>query len=594
MTLLMEIQADAQRVVNAICAALGMEVTISDTEYNLVASSRDYHASKGEKLNSAFKAELFRLGKTIVIDTPGKHPLCSGCIWEGKCPEKALILKPIFFKGKVIGDIGLTSLTEEQRYKLITMQDVYMQYLDQMAELLVVKLAERIAHNEMLIFMKQLKTIMDFTEEGLISIDEEGNIIHSNKIAAQLLNKQQGEVAGGKIESILPALPFQEIKNSKEEVWEGELIFSRCKTRFHLLTTARTVRVEGRLKAIIISIRDMGQVRDFVYKIGVSSKIYNFDDIIGESQPLQFVKDLAREVANSISTVLILGETGTGKELIARSIHYTSLRKHKPFIAVNCSAIPESLLESELFGYEGGAFTGAKKEGKPGKFELANGGTIFLDEIGDMPLYLQAKLLRVLQEKEIERLGSTRTVPLDVRVIAATHKDIEAMVGNGEFREDLYYRLNVIPIRMPPLRERIDDVPLLINHMVQKYAYLLNKNISSVSEDVIRIFLSYDWPGNIRELENSIEYAVNIEKTDTITSSSLPVRFYKLNKDLGLVDFIDSTNAMKKKLRNVERTQILAILNKYRSIPKGKEIAARELGFGRSTFYRKLKELGIE
>lgn len=249
--------------------------------------------------------------------------------------------------------------------------------------------------------------------------------------------------------------------------------------------------------------------------------------IISNDYKIENIKSQIKKISNSSSSVLITGDTGTGKEVVAKAIHYTSKRANNPFIPINCANIPDSLFESELFGYEEGAFTGAKKGGKLGLFELANGGSIFLDEIGELPIYLQAKLLRVLQENAIQRLGSITNIPVDIRIIAATNQDLESMVNENKFRADLFYRLNVIPIYLPPLNQRLSDIDILSTHFIEKYNRKLMKNINNISKEALELMKSYSWPGNVRELENTIEYAINMEDTEIIHIESLPHRIRK-------------------------------------------------------------------
>ena len=243
--------------------------------------------------------------------------------------------------------------------------------------------------------------------------------------------------------------------------------------------------------------------------------------IVGASKVMRRVFDYVKKISDTTATVLILGESGVGKELVARKIHYASSRKNKPFVKLNCAALPETIIESELFGHERGAFTGAVSERK-GRFELAQGGTIFLDEIGELSINVQTKLLRVLQEREFERVGGTETLECDVRVITATNKNLEEGIKNGSFREDLYYRLNIIPVTVPPLRERKSDIPLLVNHFIEKFSKLNNKNVRRISTPAIDMLFSYHWPGNIRELENCIEHAVILTEDDVIHGYHLP------------------------------------------------------------------------
>lgn len=308
-----------------------------------------------------------------------------------------------------------------------------------------------------------------------------------------------------------------------------------------------------------------------------------FAGIVGHSSALRRVLQLVETVATGDSTVLLLGETGTGKELIARAIHNCSPRNGHAFVKLNCAAIPTGLLESELFGHERGAFTGAITQ-KIGRAEVADQGSLFLDEIGDIPLELQPKLLRVLQEREFERLGSTRTKKIDIRIVAATHRDLEEMIPKGEFRSDLYYRLNVFPISIPPLRERPEDIPLLVQHFVQEAARKLNKMIDSIPSDTMGALTDYQWPGNIRELENVIERAVILSP-----SSVLRVPYRDLRSRVTAGHFSEKLETM----ADVEREHIRTILKETRWVLSGTRGAAARLGMNRSTLYFRMKKLGI-
>jgi formate hydrogenlyase transcriptional activator len=308
-----------------------------------------------------------------------------------------------------------------------------------------------------------------------------------------------------------------------------------------------------------------------------------FGGIIGQSPALRGVLQMVDQVAPGDSTVLLLGETGTGKELIARAIHNCSSRRDQGFVKLNCAAIPSGLLESELFGHERGAFTGAITQ-KVGRIELADQGSLFLDEIGDIPLELQPKLLRVLQEREFERLGSTRTKRVDVRVVAATHRDLEGMVLERQFRSDLYYRLNVVPIFLPPLRKRPEDIPLLVRHFVQRFATKVGKTIDMISSDTMEALRRYPWPGNIRELENVIERAVVLSRGPV-----LRIAHHDLSSRIAPGQNTDRPQT----LEEVERNHILTILKETRWLLSGPDGAAARLGLNRSTLYFRMKKLGI-
>jgi len=318
---------------------------------------------------------------------------------------------------------------------------------------------------------------------------------------------------------------------------------------------------------------------------------YSFDNIIGKSQPMLEVFEMVKKVADTDSTILLLGESGTGKELIAKAIHYNSSRRHYPFVPVNCGAIPAELLESELFGHEKGAFTGAIST-RQGRFERAHRGTIFLDEVAEMPLHLQVKLLRVLQEREFERVGGNKTIQVDVRIIAATNRDLEEAVEKGRFRKDLYYRLNVIPIVLPPLREKREDVPLLVNHFLNLMCRKKKRRIKGISEEAMNILMNYSWPGNVRELENIIERIVILKQDNgPIMPKDIPlkIRGFKDTSSIPL-DIPDGGINLPQILDELEKGLIEKALNKAGGI---KSRAADLLGINRTTLIEKMRKKGM-
>ena len=316
---------------------------------------------------------------------------------------------------------------------------------------------------------------------------------------------------------------------------------------------------------------------------------YHFENLIGKSRAMQEIFKLIEQVAGSRSTVMVYGKSGTGKELVAKAVHYNSQRVAKPFVAVNCAAIPAELLESELFGHEKGSFTGAIAT-KVGKFELATGGTLFLDEVGSMRLDLQAKILRALQEREIERVGGTRTIKIDVRVLAATNRDLKRAVEEGAFREDLYYRLNVVPITLPPLRQRRDDIPLLVEHFLAKYNREFNRSVKGFSAGATAALYQYDWPGNVRELENVIERAVALAQSETISLRELPLDISVVGRNM-MEDIQRAGLSLREARSRFEKQFILSVMEK---VQWNQTEAARLLGLHRNTLLWKLQRLGIE
>jgi len=349
----------------------------------------------------------------------------------------------------------------------------------------------------------------------------------------------------------------------------------------------RALPIDGEdgVKGIAVILRPFDDISRIVTRLSLQTTGYTIQDILGTSDAMCEIRERAKVIAPSKSTVLIRGESGTGKEMLARAIHNLSPRQQGMFMAINCTAIPEALLESELFGYEDGAFTGARKGGKIGKIELANKGTLFLDEIGDMPLFLQAKILRVLQERQVERIGGIIPTAVDVRIIAATHRNLEEMMIKGEFREDLYYRINVIPMLIKPLRERKEDLNVLCEYFIQVYNQQLNKNVQFLSDAFRQRLRDYSWPGNVRELQNILEYAMSLTEDSTLTEDHLSPRLKQSEKSEDLDGF---------NLENIERETILRCLQTSEDSVRGKERAAKALGIGMATLYRKLARYNIQ
>lgn len=363
---------------------------------------------------------------------------------------------------------------------------------------------------------KKIKTILDTVSEGILAVDVSGNITSVNPVVEKIFRHSSTELLGRNIGDVLsPEVPILQCLRDGKSYNNLEISISHPKGRLNFFSTARPLKDDmGNIIGAVACIKDMSDVKQLVYTV-TKPVMTTFDEIKGTSLPLKKAMDLARKVAKGNSTVLIRGESGTGKELFARAIHMESSRRGKPFVPVNCAALPDNLLESELFGYVEGAFTGAHKRGKLGLFEFANHGTIFLDEIGELSTHLQAKLLRVLQEGRVRRIGDRVENVVNVRVIAATNRNLEEMITNGGFRDELYYRLNVVPIFIPPLRRRKEDIPVLARYLVEKFNRRLNKNVIKISPEAMEKLINYQWPGNIRELENVLERAMVLVHEDT-------------------------------------------------------------------------------
>lgn len=454
------------------------------------------------------------------------------------------------------------------------------------------------------VFVKRLHQIFDPVSIPIIMVNKETEVVMINEAFADYLGYPRSEIIGRKVQEIDPNSRFPYVIKSKQPEFAHKHKFTNGHTaivhRLPVLDENGDV-VYGFGMVIFDDLKKLQEVLEknkllegklHIYQEELKNMRgakYSWSSIIGNSLLMQDVKAMAARAAKTDSNVLINGESGTGKELFAHAIHNDSKRFDGPFIKINCAAIPKDLLESELFGYEEGAFTGAKKQGKVGKFELASGGTIFLDEIGDMPLDMQVKILRVLQEKEIERIGGNKTIPVDCRIIAATNRDLVARIRENEFREDLYYRLNVVNIEVPPLRLRKDDVEILTLKLMEKLSSSLGKFVSNITVDALDTLKLYNWPGNIRELENVVERAINMTDSETIEIQHLPP-FIIAGQSHEQIEMTDLTS-LRHAVEEVEKATILKCL---RAVSYNKLKAAKILGISRTSLYEKIEKFQID
>lgn len=360
--------------------------------------------------------------------------------------------------------------------------------------------------------VEEQRAIIDHIGDGLMVFAQGGVVRHVNAVAGRILGIDPATSVGKPLEQLIDFKPIiAPIFSTGVGYIDRELIIDSPARHLHLLDTAIPIKNGGgKVVSVVNTFREIKRVRKIAGKYAGNYARYTFDNIVGHSAGLLSAVDAARKAARGAANLLLSGESGVGKEVFAQAIHNGSSRESQPFIAINCAALPHDLIESELFGHAPGSFTGATRDGRPGKFESADGGTVFLDEISELPIDVQAKLLRVLQEREVTRLGDTRGIPIDVRIICASNRDLQAMVRDKEFREDLYYRCNVIEIQIPPLRSRLEDIPVTANFFLSKYSTLLNKNIYGFSANALRQLNDYAWPGNVRELENLVERIVNL------------------------------------------------------------------------------------
>ncbi|OQA08043.1 MAG: Transcriptional regulatory protein ZraR [Firmicutes bacterium ADurb.Bin373] len=434
---------------------------------------------------------------------------------------------------------------------------------------------------------------MDAFYEGVVAVDSDGLVTHFNQSAERLFGAKKENVIGKDAGEIFPALPLFEVLQEGKGFNSREVLFNFGGRRLHLLSTARPIKVDNSpIAGVVATFRDFKETQRLAYEIMSTQEMVDFEDLIGVSKSFARVKSKAVKKSAGNLTILLIGESGTGKEVFARAIHASGPYGHKPFVSINCGAIPENLLETELFGYDEGAFPGARRGGKQGKFELADGGTIFLDEIGNLSLYLQAKILRYLQDGRIERVGGGRLIPVDVRVIAATNNDLQEMVRKNLFRDELYYRLSVIPLEIPPLRERPQDIPLLLDFYMKRFSKLLGKDIRGFSDEAMKACVKYYWPGNVRELVYTVEYAINLEENQLISLESLTPEIREGTRKKTRSGLAGDGRLLQ--LAQLEKEAIAAALDRFGWNDEGKIKAALALGISRATIYRKVQKYGLK
>lgn len=574
--ILKNMQDTAAKYAKVLSQVLRVDVEIVDADLNRIAGTGMFtgRINKSMKDEGYVYKEVIRTGEKRIIKNPGTHELCAYCPKQQNCEETFEMSTPIKVGDKVIGVIGFVCFSQEQREHILYNFDTFAEFLEQISDLISSKAKEETEKENMLILIDMLNHIIDKIEQGVIIVNEKGQVSKINSIAKKILNADMDIKAHIQIKatgnSILNMKEYELAMPNKTYVLAGE--------------EYRILESDFKYSKVFI-FTDINSLKHKIFSATTTKENMGLENIIGESSFIKTLKTRVKKIGPSSSTVLITGESGTGKELFARAIHMESERNNNPFVAINCAAVPDTLLESELFGYVKGAFTGADPKGKIGKVEFANTGTLFLDEIGDMPLYLQAKLLRVLEQKEIVRLGSNKPISVDARVIAATNKNLEKLIEEGTFREDLYYRLNVIPFNIPPLRERKEDIRVLTDFFVSKYSALFKKRVIGFESNVWDFLYKYDWPGNVRELENTVEYMINMLDINSLIGVKLLPQ--KIRVDL-------NNNSDLVPLEKMEKDLIERALALYGNSVTGKQQAADALGIGIATLYRKIKKYSLE
>lgn len=579
-SVLMQIQPTIQRFARMLASVLQLEVEIVDENLCRVAGTGAYGKFLGRQLsgNSRLLRHVLETKTEKVVTQSRFDPLCEGCDSKENCREKAFLGTPVILQDRCVGVISLIAVTHEQQEHISDNLREFSDYVRHISTIFVSKLLEDQGPGDNI--SKIFATMIDNMDQGVLVVDDESRVQFVNQTALKTLGVVQNNIIGKPIR-------FR------------SLTFESNFTHGHM---QHIVSWDDKSELIIGQLHNIQGRQLFLmafHQSHTSFSVANAPDephieqLVGECRVMRQLKRLISRIAPSPSSVMVVGESGTGKEVVARAIHKLSGRRNKPFIAINCAAIPEQLLESELFGYVKGAFTGASANGKTGLIQAANTGTLFLDEIGDMPLMLQAKLLRAIEAREILPIGASSPIQVDIRIISATNQNLAQFIAEGKFREDLFYRLNVIPITLPPLRERQEDIELLVHYFLHLHTRRLGSVYPGIAPDVVEILRKHRWPGNLRELSNLMEYLVNVVPSgEVIDSTLLPPNL--LNN--GTTEQSDVTevneahlaldDAGGTALEEMEKQMIREALSRHNS----KKQVADELGIGIATLYRKIKK----
>ncbi|MFS3773431.1 sigma 54-interacting transcriptional regulator [Escherichia coli] len=579
-SVLMQIQPTIQRFARMLASVLQLEVEIVDENLCRVAGTGAYGKFLGRQLsgNSRLLRHVLETKTEKVVTQSRFDPLCEGCDNKDNCREKAFLGTPVILQDRCVGVISLIAVTHEQQEHISDNLREFSDYVRHISTIFVSKLLEDQGPGDNI--SKIFATMIDNMDQGILVVDDDNRVQFVNQTALKTLGVVQNNIIGKPIR-------FR------------PLTFESNFTHGHM---QHIVSWDDKSELIIGQLHNIQGRQLFLmafHQSHTSFSVANAPDephieqLVGECRVMRQLKRLISRIAPSPSSVMVVGESGTGKEVVARAIHKLSGRRNKPFIAINCAAIPEQLLESELFGYVKGAFTGASANGKTGLIQAANTGTLFLDEIGDMPLMLQAKLLRAIEAREILPIGASSPIQVDIRIISATNQNLAQFIAEGKFREDLFYRLNVIPITLPPLRERQEDIELLVHYFLHLHTRRLGSVYPGIAPDVVEILRKHRWPGNLRELSNLMEYLVNVVPSgEVIDSTLLPPNL--LNN--GTTEQSDVTEVSEAHLalddaggtalEEMEKQMIREALSRHNS----KKQVADELGIGIATLYRKIKK----
>lgn len=581
MNVLELIVPELKYLANTLSAVLNLDVTIVDSGLKRLVGTGHLKEKVGDYSpeGSAFR-KCIQSGQHLFVEEPRVSDACQGCAARETCTEEVEFCIPIRYNGRIVGVLGMCAFSQTMKDEIIRNKDHMLAFEEQLSKLISSILREREFESILEYHSSELMTLINSLDEGVLILSKNEEILTANRHMFRILGMEERPLNGHL--RLCDVLSEETYAKLQEHHAPARLVGPFLVNRKEYLVTINAIEVKSGRTGTILLFSDFNKMRQSVIRVERKKNIITFDDILGECEAIKSARRQARQIAEYDVPVLLTGETGTGKDLFSQAIHEASHRKDNIYMPINCGAIPENLIESEMFGYDKGAFTGASSTGHAGKLEVCKDGTLLLDEVGDLPLQTQVKLLRALENKEIIRVGGHTPIRVNPRIIAATHRDLTQMMKDNTFREDLFYRLNVVPIHIPPLRERGFDIIILARYFLHRFAEIYNKPITGFTSESEKLLMRYPFPGNIRELRNIVEYAVIFEQDELCGAELIRSKFQASAETPQL--------SLSQLTRQYEQQVIRQQVQEAGGTAEAKREVAKQLGISVATLYRKLGE----
>lgn len=565
---------------NTLSAVLNLDVTIVDVDLKRLVGTGHLKDKVGDHSpdRSAFW-KCIQSGQHLFVDDPRVSAACQDCAARDTCTEEVEFCIPIRYNGRIVGVLGMCAFSQTMKDEIIRNKDHMLAFEEQLSKLISSILREREFESILEYHSSELMTLVNSLDEGVLILSKNEEILTTNRQMFRILGLEERPLGHLRLYDVLPEETYVKLQEHRAP---ARLVGPFLINRKEYLVTINPIEVKSGRTGTILLFSDFSNMRQSVIRVDKKKNIITFEDILGECEAIKNARRQAQQIAEYDVPVLLTGETGTGKDLFSQAIHEASHRKGNIYMPINCGAIPENLIESEMFGYDKGAFTGAASTGHAGKLEVCKDGTLLLDEVGDLPLQTQVKLLRALENKEIIRVGGHTPIRVNPRIIAATHRDLNQMMKENTFREDLFYRLNVVSIHIPPLRERGYDIIILARYFLRRFAETYNKPITGFTSESEKLLMRYPFPGNIRELRNIVEYAVIFEKAELCGAELIRSKFQASAETPQL--------SLSQLTRQYEQQVIRQQVQEAGGTAEAKREVAKQLGISVATLYRKLGE----